>query len=61
MLQFPVDKNSKERPTRKFKSQQFKQKINQPAAKVSPVCYLTFICSSTCFGRPHAHHQELNN
>jgi len=22
---------------------------------------LTFICSSTCFGRPHAHHQELNN
>ena len=22
---------------------------------------LTFIYSSTCFGRPHAHHQELNN
>jgi hypothetical protein len=21
---------------------------------------LTFIYSSTCFGRPHAHHQELN-
>jgi hypothetical protein len=21
----------------------------------------TFIYSSTCFGRPHAHHQELNN
>jgi hypothetical protein len=21
---------------------------------------LTFICSSTCFGRLHAHHQELN-
>jgi len=20
-----------------------------------------FIYSSTCFGRPHAHHQELNN
>ena len=20
----------------------------------------TFIYSSTCFGRPHAHHQELN-
>jgi hypothetical protein len=19
------------------------------------------MCSSTCFGRPHAHHQELNN
>jgi hypothetical protein len=23
--------------------------------------YLTFIYSSTCFGRPHAHHHELNN
>jgi hypothetical protein len=22
---------------------------------------LSFIISSTCFGRPHAHHQELNN
>jgi hypothetical protein len=22
---------------------------------------LTFIYSSTCFGRPHAHHQELTN
>ena len=22
---------------------------------------LTFIYSSTCFGRPHAHHQELND
>jgi len=22
---------------------------------------LTFIYSSTCFGRPHARHQELNN
>jgi hypothetical protein len=22
---------------------------------------LTFIYKSTCFGRPHAHHQELNN
>jgi len=22
---------------------------------------MTFIYSSTCFGRPHAHHQELNN
>jgi len=21
----------------------------------------TFIYSSTCFGRPHVHHQELNN
>jgi nitric oxide reductase large subunit len=23
--------------------------------------YLTFMYSSTCFGHPHAHHQELNN
>jgi hypothetical protein len=23
--------------------------------------YLTFMYSSTCFGRPHALHQELNN
>jgi len=23
--------------------------------------YLTFIYSSTCFGRPHAHQQALNN
>ena len=23
--------------------------------------YLTFMCRSTCFGRLHAHHQELNN
>jgi len=30
--------------------QQFRQFIN-----------LTFIYSPTCFGRPHAHHQELNN
>jgi hypothetical protein len=22
---------------------------------------LTFIYSSTCFGRPHAHHQKLND
>jgi len=22
---------------------------------------LTFIYSSTCFGRPYAHHQDLNN
>ena len=26
-----------------------------------PVYYLTFIYSSTCFGRPHAHHHELHN
>ena len=30
-------------------------------ATISPVYYLTFIYSSTCFGRPHAHHQELND
>jgi hypothetical protein len=39
---------------------QFKQ-INQLDAKISPVYYLTFIYSSTCFRRPHAHHQELKN
>jgi len=38
----------------------FKQ-INQLDATISPVYYLTFIYSSTCFGRPHAHLQELNN
>ena len=27
---------------------------------ISKVYYLTFMYSSTCFGRPHAHHQELN-
>jgi len=25
------------------------------------IYYLAFIYSSTCFGRPHTHHQELNN
>jgi hypothetical protein len=25
------------------------------------VYYLTFMYSSTCFGCPHAHHQEFNN
>jgi hypothetical protein len=25
------------------------------------VYYLTFTYSSTCFGRPHANHQKLNN
>ena len=33
--------------------------INQPDATVSQVYYLTFMFRSTCFGRPHAHHQEL--
>ena len=37
---------------------QFKQ-INQPDATVAQVYYLTFMCRSTCFGRLHAHHQEL--
>jgi len=30
-------------------------------ATISPVYYLRFIYSSTCFVRPHAHHQEFNN
>jgi len=34
---------------------------HQIDATISPVYYLTFIYSSTCFGRPHAHHQEHNN
>jgi len=29
--------------------------------QVSPAFYLTLIYSSSCFGRPHAHHQELSN
>jgi len=37
------------------------KKINQLDATISPVYYLMFIYSSTCFGCPHAHHQELNN
>jgi len=35
--------------------------INEPDAAVSQVYYLSFKYSSTCFGHPHAHHQELNN
>jgi hypothetical protein len=34
---------------------------HQLDATNSPVYYLTFIYSSTCFGHPHVHHQELNN
>ena len=34
---------------------------HQLDATVFPVFYLTFLYSSTCFGRPQAHHQELNN
>jgi hypothetical protein len=37
---------------------QFK-KIKQPEATVSQIYYLTFMFRSTCFGRLHAHHQEL--
>jgi len=33
--------------------------INQPNAANSQVYYLSFKYSSTCFGHPHAHHQEL--
>ena len=35
--------------------------INQLDATISQIYYLTFIYSPSCFGRPHAHHQELNN
>ena len=35
--------------------------IYQQDATVSQIYYLTLMCGSTCFGRPHAHHQELNN
>jgi hypothetical protein len=34
---------------------------HQLDATIFPVFCLTFIYSSTCFGRPHAHHRELNN
>ena len=37
------------------------QTNHQLDATISPVFYLTFIYSSTCFEHPHAHHQELNN
>jgi hypothetical protein len=33
--------------------------INQPDAANSQVYYLSFKYRSTCFGHPHAHHQEL--
>jgi hypothetical protein len=40
----------------------FEVQINQPRrTTISQDYYLTFIYSSTCFGRPHSHHQELNN
>jgi len=34
--------------------------VNQPDAAISQVYWLSFKYSSTCFGHPHAHHQELN-
>jgi hypothetical protein len=34
-------------------------RINQKHATTSQVYYLSFKYSSTCFGHPHAHHQEL--
>jgi hypothetical protein len=33
--------------------------IDQPDAANSQVYYLSFKYSSTCFGHPHAHHQDL--
>jgi len=38
----------------------FKQ-INQPDASNSHIYCSSFKYSSTCFGHPHAHHQELIN
>jgi hypothetical protein len=35
--------------------------INQQDAAISHVYYLLFKYSPTCFGHPHAHHQEINN
>jgi len=35
--------------------------VNQQDATISQIYYLTFMYGSTCFGRPHAHHRELNN
>jgi hypothetical protein len=34
---------------------------HQSDATISPVFSLTFIYNSTCFGRPSAHHQELDH
>jgi len=34
---------------------------NQPDASISQIYCLWFKYSSTCFGHPHAHHQELIN
>jgi hypothetical protein len=55
--------NCKEQINLKFASPciiiQF-QYINQSDATISQVYFLTFMYGSTCFGRPHAHHQEHN-
>jgi hypothetical protein len=37
----------------------FFNRINQQDAATSQVYYLSFKYSPTCFGHPHAHHQEL--
>jgi hypothetical protein len=34
---------------------------HQPDATIFQFIILTFICSSTCFGRSPAHHKELND
>jgi hypothetical protein len=44
-----------------FKESQGIQINHQQDATSSPVYYLKFMYSSTCFGCPHAHHQKLNN
>jgi len=36
-------------------------KSNQPDASIYQIYCSSFEYSSTCFGRPHAHHQELIN
>jgi hypothetical protein len=38
-----------------------KIQVNRLDATISQVYYLTFMYSSTYFGHPHAHNQELNN
>ena len=43
---------------KKFEKKNFFQ-INQSDATIAQVYYLMFIYSSTCFGHPRAHRQEL--
>jgi hypothetical protein len=45
-------------PSKKSRFITFKR-INQPDAAISQVYYLSFKYSSTCFGHPHVHRQEL--